>query len=197
MLPRPRFVTVWEGLDGTTTVGKFLTIGGFTATGQQFGTALGFWGIGFAVAYPDGNIYGFAGYALFVTVTADHIESSPPNQAPIITGTNPFDNEQNVPVSLSELSFSISDPEGDPMSYTVTTSPDIGSGSGNQKPSGTYTIPVHGLQDFTQYSWTIAVSDAQHTTEQTYRFTTQATAPVISNPAPADGRVMFRLIFNS
>jgi len=189
MLPRPRLVMVWMGLDGDMAVGKFLTIGGFIASGQQFGTALGFWGIGFAVAYPEGNIYGFAGYALFVTVTADQIESYPPNQAPMITGTDPVDNEQNVPLSLSELSFSISDPEGDLMSYTVTTSPDIGSGSGNLKPGGTYTVSVHGLQDFTQYSWTIAVSDTQHTTEQTFRFTTQAVAPIVSNPVPADGEV--------
>jgi len=187
MLPRPRLVTVWMGLDGSTTIGKFLTIGGFTATGQQFGTALGFWGIGFAVAYPEGNIYGFAGYALFVTVTADQIESYPPNKAPIITDTNPVDNEQNVPLTLSELSFTINDPEGDLMSYTVTTNPDIGSGSGNLKPGGTYTIPIHGLQDLTQYNWTIAVSDTQHTTLQTFRFTTQAVAPIVSNPIPADG----------
>jgi len=187
MLPRPRLVMVWMGLDGDMAVGKFLTIGGFIASGQQFGTALGFWGIGFAVAYPEGNIYGFAGYALFVTVTADQIDSYPPNQAPVITGTDPVNNELNVPLTLPELSFTISDPEGDLMSYTVTTSPDIGSGSGNLKPSGTYTVPIHGLQDLTQYSWTIAVSDTQHTTQQTFTFTTQAVAPIVSNPIPADG----------
>ena len=187
MLPRPRFVAVWSSPDGTTQVGKFLSIGGFTAKGQQFGTALGFWGIGVAFAFPEGNIYSFLGYSLFVTVNAAVIESYPPNQAPVITGTDPVDNEQNVPLTLSELSFTISDPEGDLMSYNVTTNPDIGSGSGDLKPGGTYIIPVHGLQDLTPYSWTIAVSDAQHTTEQTFRFTTQAVAPVVSNPLPVDG----------
>jgi hypothetical protein len=186
MLPRPRIVTTWMGLVGDTIIGKFLTIGGFEISGKQFGTALGYWGIGFAVAYPDGSVFGFAGYALFVTVTADQIDSFPPNQPPVITSTDPADNEQNVPLTLPVLSFTIQDPEGDLMSYTVNTIPDIGSGSGSNKPSGTYTVPIHGLQDLTQYSWTISVSDKQHTTPRTLTFTTQAVAPVVSNPIPAD-----------
>jgi hypothetical protein len=187
MLPRPRLIATWAVLDGYTTVGKFLTFGGFTAQGSQFGTALGFWGIGLAFAFPYGNIYGFGGYALFAAVTAQYIERYPPDNPPIILGTNPIDGAQNVPVSLSELRFSIEDPDGDLMSYTVTTNPDIGSGSGSLKPAGTYSIPIHGLQELTQYSWTLKVSDKELTTEQTFTFTTQAVAPIILNPVPKDG----------
>jgi hypothetical protein len=187
MLPRPRFITTWAALDGATTVGKFLTYGGFAAGGAQFGTALGFWGIGFAFAFPYGTIYGFVGYALFTAVTAQYIERYPPNHAPIIIATQPNDQEQNVSISLSELSFSIEDPDGDFMSYSVTTNPDIGSGSGSLKTAGIYTIPVHDLQEFTEYSWTLTVSDNDLVTEQTYMFTTQAISPVISDPLPVDG----------
>jgi hypothetical protein len=187
MLPRPRLITTWAALDGATTVGKFLTYGGFAAGGAQFGTALGFWGIGFAFAFPYGTIYGFVGYALFAAVTAQYIERYPPNHAPIIIGTQPVNLEQNVPVSLSELQFSIEDPDGDLMSYSVTTTPDIGSGNGKLKTAGTYTVPVHDLQEITQYSWTLTVSDNELATEQTSTFITQAISPVVSNPLPADG----------
>jgi hypothetical protein len=187
MLPRPRIITTWAALDGATTVGKFLTYGGFAAGGAQFGTALGFWGIGLAFAFPYGTIYGFVGYALFAAVTAQYIERYPPNHAPIIINTQPNNQEQNIPVSLSELSFSIEDPDGDLMSYSVITNPDIGSGSGNLKTAGTYSVPVHDLQELTEYSWTLTVSDKDTVTEQTYMFTTQALSPVVSNPLPADG----------
>jgi len=73
MLPRPRIITTWAGLDGQTTAGSFLLLGGFVAQGLQLGTALGFWGIGLAFAFPYGTIYGFLGYALFAAVIAQNI----------------------------------------------------------------------------------------------------------------------------
>ncbi|DAC71630.1 MAG TPA: hypothetical protein DSN98_09390 [Thermoplasmata archaeon] len=187
MLPRPRIITTWVVLDGETMAGKLLSIGGFVADGPQFGFALGFWGIGLMFAFPYGTLYGFVGYSMFVSATAQYIERFPPDYPPIILGASPQDGAQNVPVSLPELSFSIEDPSGDLMSYTVTTEPDIGSGSGILKTAGTYTVPIHNLQDLTSYSWTIKVSDDVQTIEQTCSFTTEAVAPIVSNPLPADG----------
>jgi hypothetical protein len=187
MLPRPRIITTWSAHDGETVVGKLLTIGGFTAGGSQFGFALGFWGIGLAYATPYGTFYGFIGYSLFASATAQSIERYPPDYPPEIIGTEPDDGASNVPVSLAELRFSIEDPSGDLMSYTLTTEPDIGSANGSLKPAGTYAIPIHGLEGATEYKWTISVSDDVQTIEQTYTFNTEIIAPVISNPFPADG----------
>ncbi len=187
MLPRPRIINGWSALDGNTVVGKLLTIGGFAAGGAQFGISLGFWGIGLAYATPYGTFYGFIGYSLFTMVTAQVVERYPPDYPPAIIGINPADGEQNVPESLSELSFSIEDPSGDLMSYTVATHPDIGSGTGNLKPAGTYSVPIHGLEGLTQYNWTLQVSDDVQTIEQTFTFTTAAVAPIISNPSPENG----------
>ncbi len=186
MLPRPRIINTWSALDGVTIAGKLLTIGGFAAGGAQLGFNIGFWGIGLAYATPYGTLYGFIGYSLFSSVTAQAIERYPPDYAPVIIATEPADGALDVPVSLSELRFSIEDPSGDLMSYHVTTSPDIGSGNGNLKPAGTYAIPVQGLEDLTKYSWTIKVSDDVQTVEKTLTFTTEAVAPIVSNPSPED-----------
>ena len=44
------------------------------------------------------------------------------------------------------------------------TTPDIGSGSGNLKPDGAYSIPVSNLVDLTTYTWHVEVSDGEDTT---------------------------------
>jgi hypothetical protein len=129
-------------------------------------------------------VYGFIGYSLFASTTAEYVEHYPPNRAPEIIDVNPVDGAQYVSLSLSELRFRIQDADGDLMSYTVTTDPDIGSGSGNLKPFGVYTVPVSGLQELTKYTWDIQVTDGKDTTKQTFTFTTEPIAPVISHPNP-------------
>jgi hypothetical protein len=114
------------------------------------------------------------------------IEFYPPNSPPVISQIDPGDGEINVPLSLSELRFQISDVNGELMSYTVTTSPDIGSGSGNLKPDGVYSVPISGLEDLTEYSWHIEVTDGMDTTIGDFSFTTEAIAPIVSNPFPQD-----------
>jgi hypothetical protein len=74
------------------------------------------------------------------------------------------------------------------MSYSVTTNPDIGTGNGNLKPDGTYTIPISGLEGTETYSWTVQVSDGPNTVEETYSFSTEPVAPIIENPTPEDGQ---------
>jgi hypothetical protein len=189
LLPRPRGIAVWSATEGITAAAELLSpVGaGFRAEGAQSGLVLGFIGLGLTFAFPGNIVYGFFGYALFTSVSADNIEFFPPNEAPIISNENPADGTLNVPMSLSELSFRISDPEGKLMSYSVTTDPDIGSGSGILKPNGVYSVPVSGLKGDTEYTWNVRVTDDQLITEKQLSFTTEPSAPVVLNPSPKDG----------
>jgi len=186
-LPIPRAFLRWTATEGITSCGGLVNGKGYIACGQQKGTALGFWGIGFSVFLPPIMQYGFIGYALFASTDADVIELWPPNNPPEISQINPGDGEIDVSISLPELQFQISDFDEELMSYTVTTSPDIGSGSGNLKPDGVYSIPISNLEDLTEYSWHIEVTDGMDTTVNDYTFTTEAIAPIVSNPSPEDG----------
>ncbi|DAC73361.1 MAG TPA: hypothetical protein DSN98_00305 [Thermoplasmata archaeon] len=110
------------------------------------------------------------------------------NQFPYISDISPADGEQNVSLSLTELSFKIHDIEGDLMSYKVTTSPDIGGGTATLIPNGTYTIPiVHPLQNGTTYSWLILIYEGDTSgtpVGRTRTFTTETLFPLIRNPSP-------------
>jgi len=186
LMPIPRVFLRWSATDGITSCGGMSSGKGFIAYGQQKGLALGFWGVGFSVFLPPIMQYGFIGYALFASAEADEIELWPPNSQPIITPIEPNDGEINVPLSLSELRFQISDYDGDLTSYTVTTEPDIGSDSGNLKPDGVYSVSVSGLEDLTDYSWHVEVTDGTDTTIEDFTFITEANAPIISEPFPKD-----------
>jgi len=188
MIPIPRLFMIWRAQEAVTSCGGLRSGTGFIAYGQQNGIALGFWGLGFTFSLPPlMGVYGLAGYSLYASVNADGIEFYPPNSPPVISQIDPGNGEINVPLSLSELRFQISDLNGELMSYTVTTSPDIGSGSGNLKPDGVYSIPISGLEDLTEYSWHIEVTDGMDTTIDDYSFTTEANAPIVSDPDPYDG----------
>jgi hypothetical protein len=109
------------------------------------------------------------------------------NDFPYISDISPANGEQNVLLNLTELRFRLTDPEGDPMSYKVTTSPYIGEGNGTLVPNGTYIIPIHGLQPSTSYSWQLYLYAGGPTgtpLAPTYTFTTAPLAPDIGNPSP-------------
>jgi len=188
MIPIPRLFMIWRAQEAVTSCGGLRSGTGFIAYGQQNGIALGFWGLGFTFSLPPlMGVYGLAGYSLYASVDAEYIEFYPPNSPPVISQIDPGDGEINVPLSLSEIRFQISDLNGDLMSYTVTTTPDIGSGSGNLKPDGVYSVPISGLEGLTEYSWHIEVTDGKDTTTNDFIFTTEAIAPIVSNPSPQDG----------
>ncbi|MHC4638572.1 MAG: DUF2341 domain-containing protein, partial [Planctomycetota bacterium] len=107
--------------------------------------------------------------------------------APVISSPVPAHGAQNVSVHLSELSFTISDPNGDLMDYSVTTTPNIGLDSNTAVPDGTYTVAVASLQQSQTYNWTVEVTDGNYIAVKVFSFTTEATLPVISNPTPANG----------
>jgi hypothetical protein len=177
LLPRPRGIAVWSATEGVTVAAELLSSSGFGAEGAQSGLVLGFIGVGLTFAYPGEMVYGFFGYALFTSVSADNIVFYPPNEAPVISNENPADGTLDVLLSLSELSFRISDPEGKLMSYSVTTEPDIGSGSGILKTNGVYSVSVSGLEYNKKYTWTVEVKDDQITTEKQFSFCTEIGPP--------------------
>ncbi len=151
---------------------------------------MGFIGVGLTYSFFGVSYYAFIGYSSFAYVNADLIQwYAPPNAAPVISDETPVNGEKDVPVTLNELSFRISDADNDRMSYSVTTSPDIGSGSGSRKKNGVYKVPISGLEELTEYSWKVIVSDKYDTVEKTFIFTTEAEAPIISNPIPENDAI--------
>jgi hypothetical protein len=183
LLPRPRIAMLWLG-NGITIAANLLTSKGYVAQGVQTGVTLGFMGIGISYAIPGYTIYGFIGYALLAATTAENVAYYPLNRAPEISDVYPANGAQNVSLTLSELQFQIQDADSDLMSYSVTTTPSIGEGSGILKPDGIYTIPIHGLESSTKYTWNVEVSDNQDTTVQEFTFTTVMMAPYVSDPLP-------------
>ncbi len=188
LTPIPRLFVRWSTYEGVTSCGGLRSGRGFIASGAQRGIALGFWGIGFSIFIPPVKAYGLFGYALYASVNAENISFWPPNYPPEVTILNPLNGAQNVPISTSELSFHISDINKALMNYTVTTSPDVGSGSGSNKPDGTYSVTISGLEGTEEYTWHIQVDDGVHEVDVYSSFTTEAVAPIVSDPKPEDGK---------
>jgi len=95
--------------------------------------------------------------------------------APIISNPIPSDGEVNVSINLSHLEFTLNDPQGLNMSYTVKTSPDIGSSFAIDIVNGTYSVNISNLEYATQYLWCVNVTNEQTPrswTNETFNFTT-------------------------
>lgn len=101
---------------------------------------------------------------------------------PIISSEVPIDWKVGVPIGTSQLSFTLKDYQGNHMNYIVTTSPNIGGGSQNDRPDGTYTVTISGLEYNKDYKWFVQVTDGTHWTNRTYSFKT--TPATVSNTAP-------------
>lgn len=91
---------------------------------------------------------------------------------PVISNPTPANGATNVPISQSILSFQAQEYDGQQMNYTVTTSPNIGTGSGLNITNGAVSINVSGLAYSTAYSWTVDLISGNETATQTYSFTT-------------------------
>jgi len=114
-------------------------------------------------------------------------------EKPVVSDLFPVDESINVPLSLSELSFNLTDYQGDEMDYIVTTVPDIGDGFGVGVGNDTYTVSVSDLDYDTVYTWYVNVTDPNgggNWVYETFRFTTEINMSVIvSNENPTNGSI--------
>jgi hypothetical protein len=101
----------------------------------------------------------------------------PGPQAPIISEPTPSDGAKNIPITLSKLSFKLTDFQYDPISYTVATSPDIGQASDINVSNGKVSVPISGLTYATTYTWTVTATDGINTNTKTFKFTTSDSPP--------------------
>ena len=95
------------------------------------------------------------------------------NDAPTVSNPSPSDGATDVEITLSQLSIDISDPDGDTFNWSIETSPNIGSASGDNENNGTKTCSLSGLNYGTTYTWYVNVTDGFDWTNQTYSFTTR------------------------
>ena len=110
---------------------------------------------------------------------------------PLVAANYPGTDALKIPQSTTSLSFKLRDHQSIPLTYTVTTSPDIGSTSGSSSGNpynwGTYTLNFNKpLAYDTTYKYTVTASDGTHSTQRTYNFRTQL-APNTGNSAPTQG----------
>jgi len=108
----------------------------------------------------------------FYTVESEEYVPEP-EQAPIVSCVSPANGAIDVSILLSELSFNLTDYQGDLMNYTVATYPDIGSASGTNVSDGRYTVSIVNLQYSTTYTWQVNATDGTHQTIETFNFTTR------------------------
>jgi hypothetical protein len=94
------------------------------------------------------------------------------NMPPVFTNVNPNNGATGVLVNTSLLSVTIQDPEGNPISWTIQTSPNIGSNSGTGG-NGTKTCSISGLAYGTTYTWFVNATDGTSSNNKIYTFTTK------------------------
>ncbi len=121
------------------------------------------------IAYDEYGGTTFGPIWCFITI------EEPENLPPELSDEFPVDEAINVPVTISELSIFISDPEGDSFSWTIETCPNIGSSSGLNEYDGKKICSVSDLQSYTTYIWFVNATDSEsgYSSEKSFTFTTE------------------------
>ncbi len=98
------------------------------------------------------------------------------NRPPIISSPVPYNSTEDVPIDISELHITISDPDTDALKWNIETNPDVGSQNNLSEPGetgGIKTCTISGLTYHTTYTWYVNATDINgHSTNKTYIFTT-------------------------
>ena len=96
-----------------------------------------------------------------------------PGAAPVVSDLLPTNGAINIPTSLSQLSFRLTDFQNNHMNYTVTTFPNIGTLTRLNVVNGIQTVGISGLAYNTVYTWKVNVTDGVDWTNKTFTFTTE------------------------
>ncbi len=113
----------------------------------------------------------------FTTIASDVVSIAEPY---------PIDQATGINISLDMLSVNITDPEGDPIDWSITTSPYIGSYSTTRSSGGVVSCSISGLEYNSTYFWTVSATDPTGSAvliERTYSFSTEP-EPVVVDPTP-------------
>lgn len=122
---------------------------------------------------------------------AEYVPPPTRSQVPIVSAPSPNDWAKLVPVNTSQLSFNLTEYDTSTlMSYTVTTNPNIGWGTGTDLGNGKNVVNVGGLQYSTTYTWHLTVVAGTRSTDKTYTFTTEP-VPTANTP-PTQGVPLIR-----
>lgn len=113
--------------------------------------------------------------------------SETPNLPPSISSPVPSNDTTGVSVNISNLYMYINDPNDDNFDWNLTTSPNIGSCSGNSETDGNKSCSIAGLDYNTSYEWTVVADDGSNSSSATYTFTTESSVPTISLVSPSNG----------
>jgi len=99
--------------------------------------------------------------------------NEPINNPPNFWGLSPTNGETDVPTYTSSLSLTISDQNEDDINWTIETSPEIGSSSGNNEGNGVKYCSVSNLDYSTTYHWFVNATDGDNWKRKIYTFTTE------------------------
>jgi len=95
------------------------------------------------------------------------------NMPPVFTNPNPANGATEVLINMTELSITIQDSEGDLISWTIQTAPNIGSNSDTTEGNGTKTCAISGLGYGVTYTWFVNATDGANSNNKLYTFTTK------------------------
>jgi hypothetical protein len=96
------------------------------------------------------------------------------NNPVTISNENPTNGAADMPLSLDILNVTIYDSDGQGISWTIETTPNIGSNSGINETNGIKACNISDLNYGTTYYWYVSATDGQIWTNKTYNFTTQS-----------------------
>jgi len=84
-----------------------------------------------------------------------------PNDPPLIKNPDPSDDDIDIEVGINELRILIEDPDDDSFSWSITTSPNIGSSYGTYEENGIKKCIIQNLKFNTTYKWTVSAIDEE------------------------------------
>lgn len=123
------------------------------------------------------------------------------NTAPSISNGNPEDTAVDVAWNLSEIAVLLSDVDGDLITWSIETSPNVGNCSGINQTCGEKTCSLNELEYFTTYTWFVNVTDGIVWTNQTFTFTSEVDPtdrlPLLSQPVPVNNSTQVDVFRNN